>query len=117
MSHPEKSSPAVAAVVPPPFKSERRSRPRLKLSQPVRVRLTDSTSQEEIRSTLDISVDRLHFTTWVEDYQVGMRMQVTFPYSSWEQVNRDYLAEVVRVERLADGRLGVVLHFLNREAS
>ncbi len=116
MNHPEKSSPAVTAVVTPLFKSERRSRPRLKLSQPVRVRLTDSTSQEEIRSTLNISVDSLHFTTWVEDYQVGMRMQVTFPYSSWEQINGDYLAEIVRVERLADGRWGVVLRFLQREA-
>ena len=46
-----------------------------------------------------------------------MRIQVTFPYSSWEKLNGDYLAEVVRAERLADGRFGVVLRFLKRDAS
>ena len=117
MSDAEKSSPVVRAVVIPLFKTERRSRPRVKLSQPVRVGLADSASQEEIRSTLNISVDSLHFTTWNDRYYVGMQLRVTFPYSSWEKINGDFLAEVVRVERLADGRLGVVLRFLKREAS
>jgi hypothetical protein len=43
-----------------------------------------------------------------------MRVRVTFPYHPADPVDTEYLAEVVRVERLNDGRFGVAVRFLLR---
>jgi hypothetical protein len=43
-----------------------------------------------------------------------MRVRVTFPYHLPDPVETEYLGEVVRVERLDDGRFGVAVRFLLR---
>jgi hypothetical protein len=42
-----------------------------------------------------------------------MRIFVTFPYSSpHDPMNTEYVAQVVRVERLPNGKTGVAVHLL-----
>jgi hypothetical protein len=102
---------AVVARLPP---SERRRNRRVKLSQPVRLRPTDTFYTEEVQTTLTVSRDGLYFTTALNHYHVRMRVRVTFPYHPSDPVSTEYVAEVVRVERLNDGRFGVAVRFLLR---
>lgn len=95
--------------------SDARRSPRVKISEPVHLRPSDTEYGEEVRTTLNASRDGLYFTTWAEHYYEGMRMLVTFPYCSWnDRLNTQYLAEVLRVERLSAGNFGVAVRLLMR---
>jgi len=103
------SSTAQRAIISPlPPKELRRSR-RVKISLPARVRPSDPKYKEEVRTTLNTSRDGLYFTTWTEHYYVGMRVRATFPYASVDVCNSEYLGEVMRIDRLEDGSLGIAV--------
>jgi len=54
-----------------------------------------------------------YFATDSACYKKHMRIFVTFPYSVvLGAINRDYIGEVVRVDDLPDGRVGVAVNFL-----
>ncbi len=108
MSEPEEPPDIVTAVLTPLPRSECRSRLRTKSSKPVRVRSKSRYGHvEELQTTVSISRDGLYFTTSLEHYYAGMRLMVTSPFPP-------EIGEVVRVERLADGCVGVVVQFLWR---
>ena len=94
--------------------TERRRSRRAKISLPVRCQPEDSRYEEEVRSTLNASREGLYFTAWAEHYYIEMRVQVTFPYASVDPCNREYIGEVVRIDRLKDGRLGIAVKILLR---
>ena len=52
-----------------------------------------------------ISADGLYFTASLQHYYEEMRLMVTSPFPP-------EIGEVVRVERLTDGRVGVAVRFL-----
>ncbi len=108
--------PTVAsAAVAPLRRGERRRQLRLKFSRPVRVGSEAKYGHvEEVRNTLNVSRDGLYFTTSLEHYRVGMLTAVTFPYSPVDPVKTEEMGEVVRVERLGDGRTGIAVRFLLR---
>ena len=120
MSAPDKSSPAIAAVVMPLVhedrrnRSDRRRRHRVKLPLLARLRPFDPRhgQLEEVQTTLNFTRDGLYFPTWLEHYYLGMFVLVVFPDSSVASVRLECLGKVVRLERLADGRLGVAVQFL-----
>src|SRR5947209_5315458 len=94
---------------------EGRRRLRLKYSRPVPVASEAKNGYvEEVRTTLNVSRDGLYFTTSLEHYRVGMLTAVTFPYSPADPVKMEEIGEVVRVERLGDGRTGIAVRFLLR---
>ena len=93
---------------------ELRRNPRAKISKPVRVRPSDPRYQEEVQTTLNASRDGLYFATGAEHYYLGMRVCVTFPYASNDLCNMELLGEVVRIERLADGRRGIAVRMMLR---
>ncbi len=109
------SSTILTAVVVPLTRECRRSR-RAKVGLPVRARPSDPTKDdhfEEVRPTLNASRDGLYFATWSQSYYQGMRLFVTFPYSSSEALmDGEYVGRVARVDRLSDGRLGVAVQLL-----
>ena|SRR2546427_9687596 len=115
MTEPERPAPIVTAVVTPLRRSERRKRLRLKFSRPVRVAKYGHV--EEVRTTLNVSRDGLYFTTSLEHYSVGMLLKVTFPYSPVDPIKTEEIGEVVRVERLADGRMGIAIKFFAPQTS
>src|SRR5499426_2483733 len=107
---PEKST----AVQTPPTKAFcelRRSR-RVKISKPVRVRPSEPRDDhfEDLPVSVNASKEGIYFVSRRSNYYKGMRIFVTFPYSSsHDPMNCEYLAEVVRIENLPKDRFGVAV--------
>jgi hypothetical protein len=98
-----------------PSRLEKRGKGRLKLGSSIRVRpsVPGSKSVSEVLKTLNVSRNGLYFGTISDFYHKGMRLFVTYPYSSTPgALNRDYVAEVVRVDQLPNGHYGVAIRLL-----
>jgi hypothetical protein len=103
------------AVAEKPASTERRASRRCKLKQMVRVRPSDPEVEhfEEIRGTTSISRSGVYFQARVKAYQLSMRLFVTLPYSEQPTaLNKEYLAEVVRLDKLENGTIGVGIKLL-----
>ncbi len=95
-------------------KYHRRSR-RINIGEPVRLipSIPRGEFLEEIGTTSNVSREGFFFLTKCEHYQEGMNVRVTLPYHSpRDRRDRDYLAQVVRVELLDDGQRGVAVQLL-----
>ena len=86
------------------YAEQRRSR-RAKIARTVRVRPSEPRDEhfEDLPISVNASKEGIYFTTRRETYYPGMRVFVTFPYSSpHDPMNSEYVAQVVRVETLED---------------
>ncbi len=95
--------------------SERRSSRRCKITQVMRVRPSDPERDnfDDIRGSASVSRSGVYFRTDLTSYELGMRLFVTLPYCNDPvTISREYLAEVVRLERLVTGNIGVGLKLL-----
>jgi len=102
----------VAEEVEKKYAAQRRSR-RAKIARPVRVRPSEPRDEhfEDLPISVNASKEGIYFISRREGYYPGMRVFVTFPFSSrHDPMNCEYVAEVVRVEKLANGRSGVAVH-------
>ena len=98
----------------PQYPEKRRSR-RAKIAKPLRVRPSEPRDEhfEDLPVSINASKEGIYFQTRRDTYYKGMRVFVTFPYTSpHDPMNCEYVAEVVRVENLANNRFGVALHLL-----
>jgi hypothetical protein len=98
-----------------PTQTERRGSRRCKITQLMRIRPSDPEKDhfDDLRGTISVSRSGVYFQTTVLTYELGMRLFVTMPYSyDAGAINREYLAEVVRVDVLANGMTGVGLKLL-----
>jgi len=96
------------------YKEMRRSR-RAKIVKPLRVRPSEPRDDhfEDLPVSINASKEGIYFHTRRNNYYKGMRVFVTFPFTSaHDPMNCEYVAEVVRVETLAHGRFGVALHLM-----
>ena len=96
------------------FIQKRRSR-RAKIAKPLRVRPSEPRDEhfDDLPTSVNASKDGIFFITRKSNYYKGMRVFVTFPFSSaHDPMNCEYVAEVVRVETLPNSKFGVALHFL-----
>jgi hypothetical protein len=94
---------------------ERRSTRRCKITQLMRVRPSDPEKDhfEDLRGSLSVSRTGVYFHTSETNYEIGMRLFVTMPYSNNPTaMNREYLAEVVRKDGLANGLTGIGIKML-----
>jgi hypothetical protein len=92
--------------------SELRRARRAKISKPVRVRPSEPRDDhfEDLPVSANASKHGIYFVSKRSDYYKGMRVFVTFPYTSaHDPMNCEYLAEVVRVETLLKNRVGVAV--------
>jgi hypothetical protein len=99
-----------------PSRLEKRGKGRLRLGCFIRVRpsVPGSKSVSEVLKTLNVSRNGLYFGTISNFYFKGMRLFVTYPYSSTAgALNRDYVAEVMRVDQLPNGHYGVAIRLLS----
>jgi hypothetical protein len=90
--------------------TERRGSRRCKITQLMRIRPSDPEKEnfDDLRGTLSVSRGGIYFQTTETGYELGMRLFVTMPYSQHiSTMSREYLAEVVRVDALANGMTGV----------
>ena len=94
------------------YADKRRSR-RAKIAKPLRVRPSEPRDEhfEDLSVSVNASKEGVYFHTRRANYYKGMRVFVTFPFSSaHDPMNCEYVGEVVRVENLPNGRFGVALH-------
>ena len=90
---------------------KRRSR-RVKMTRPVRVRPSEPRDEhfEDHTTSINVSKEGIYFQTRKTGYYKGMRVFVTFPFSSQhDPMNCDYVAEVVRVEELPNKKFGIAV--------
>ena len=93
------------------YPQKRRSR-RVKMSRPVRVRPSEPRDDhfEDLIVSVNASKEGIYFYTRRAGYYKGMRVFVTFPYTSGhDPMNCEYVAEVVRVEDLPNNKFGVAV--------
>ena len=93
--------------------ADKRVSRRAKIARPTRVRPSDPKDDhfEDLPVSVNASKEGIYFTSRRKAYYKGMRVFVTFPFSSaHDPMNCEYVAEVVRVEDLANGKFGVVVH-------
>ena len=94
------------------YAEQRRSR-RAKIAKPLRVRPSDPRDEhfEDVPISVNASKEGIYFTTRRSNYYKGMRLFVTFPFSSaHDPMNCEYVAQVVRVENLPNNRFGIAVH-------
>ncbi len=92
----------------------RRSR-RAKEAKPLRVRPSEPRDEhfEDFSVSVNTSKEGIFFKTRRSTYYKGIRVFVTFPFTSeYDPIRAEYLAEVTRVENLPHGRFGIALHLL-----
>ena len=105
---------SVADTVEQQYAQKRRSR-RAKMARPLRVRPSDPKDDhfEDLPVSVNASKEGIFFTTRRENYYKGMRVFVTFPFSSaHDPMNCEYVGEIVRVETLPNKKFGVAVHLL-----
>jgi len=96
------------------YAEQRRSR-RAKIARALRVRPSEPRDEhfEDLPISVNASKEGIYFTTRRENYYAGMRVFVTFPYSSpHDPMNSEYVAQVVRVEKLPNNKFGIAVHLL-----
>jgi hypothetical protein len=99
----------------PTSRAERRGSRRCKITQLMRLRPSDPERDqfEDLRGTLSVSRGGVYFQTTEPAYEMGMRLFVTMPYArEISAMSREYLAEVVRVDALANGMRGIGIKIL-----
>jgi hypothetical protein len=84
------------------------------MAQPVRVRPSEPGAHDfdDVLATLDVCRDGIYFPTERDTYKEGMRLFVTFPFRGESEMDSEYIAQVVRIDRLPDGKFGVAVHLL-----
>jgi len=95
--------------------AEKRRNRRAKITKPLRVRPSEPRDEhfEDLPVSVNASKDGIYFQTRRESYYKGMRVFVTFPFTSaHDPMNCEYVAEVVRIEKLHNNRFGVAVHLL-----
>jgi len=91
---------------------QRRSR-RVKIAKPVRVRPSEPRDDhfEDLPVSVNASKEGIYFVSRLHSYYPGMRVFVTFPFTSaHDPMNCEYVAQVLRVEKLPNGKNGVAVH-------
>ena len=91
---------------------DKRQNRRAKIARPLRVRPSDPKDEhfEDLPVSVNASKDGIYFTSRRDSYYKGMRVFVTFPFSSpHDPMNCEYVAEVVRVDQVAHGKFGVAV--------
>ncbi len=94
---------------------ERRGSRRCKITQLMRIRPSDPEKEhfEDLRGTMSVSRSGVYFQTSEKGYEIGLRLFVTMPYSKEPAaINREYLAEVVRMDPRSNGLTGVGIKML-----
>src|ERR1700733_14625073 len=90
--------------------NERRTNRRCKITQLMRIRPSDPERDnfEDLRGSMSVSRTGVYFQTSEGAYELGMRLFVTIPYNEAAAARSpEYLAEVVRVEPMANGMIGI----------
>jgi hypothetical protein len=92
--------------------TERGRAPRENVSESVLICPCDPEYTEEVCTTLNVSRTGLYFATSMDHYFPGMNVIVTLNFHSDNPMRQEYIADVVRLERLEDHKWGVAIRIL-----
>src|SRR5260370_3783182 len=98
-----------------PSQPDRRGSRRCKINQLMRIRPSDPEKEhfEDLRGSTSVSRSGVSSQTSEKGYELGMRLFVPMPYSrDPAAINREYLAEVVRLDPLPNGLNGIGIKLL-----
>jgi hypothetical protein len=96
-------------------RSENRTSPRAKVARKLRIRPSDLDIEhfEEILVSANVSKQGIYFQTRSNNYRVGVRLFVTYPFTfENDPMKTEYLAEVVRIEELPGNKFGVAIRLM-----
>jgi hypothetical protein len=91
---------------------EKRGSRRAKMARPLRVRPSEPRDKhfEDFPVSINASKDGIYFKTKLTSYYPGMRLFVTFPFTSaHDPMNCEYVAEVLRVDEQPKKMFGVAV--------
>jgi hypothetical protein len=93
---------------------KRRSR-RIRIGQPMKIRASDPKDAfEELNVTKNVAREGIYFVSSIKAYYEGMRLHITVPHHNpRDPKDREYIGQVVRVEKLQEGQSGVAVQFLS----
>ena len=92
--------------------SDLRCARRAKLARPMRVRPSEPRDDhfEDLPTSVNASKHGIYFVSRCSKYYKGMRVFVTFPYTSaHDPMTSEYLAEVVRIDTLPKDKFGIAV--------
>jgi len=95
---------------------EKRKSRRIRIGQPLKIRPTDPKDAEfqETSTTKNVSREGIYFVSQMANFREGMRVFVVLPHHSPEEPqDREYLGQVVRMEKLSDEQWGVAVQLLS----
>jgi PilZ domain len=92
-----------------PKPKDARRTPRAKLRQSVRIRPFDQHCPPEVCTTVNLSRQGIYFETPIGHYFAGMGIAVTRNFAPDDPLSREEVGEVVRVERLQNGKWGIAV--------
>jgi|SRR5271170_3900646 len=95
---------------------EKRKSRRIHIGQPLKIRASypSDAQVEETSTTKNVAREGIYFASQTGSYYEGMRVFVSLPHHSpREPEDREYLGQVVRVDKLADGMWGVAVQLLS----
>lgn len=95
-----------------PGNREQRRNLRAKMAQAVRICPCDIHYPEEVCKTANVSRGGFYFVSSLKHYYVGMMLHVTRNYRPGDALNREELADIVRVDKLAEGEVGIGVRIL-----
>ena len=96
---------------------ERRRRPRINLSQVVRIRPFDPNLPPEYSTTINVSQDGFYFVTSSDHYAPDMNVYVTSDYQPDSPIAYALTGLVVRVDKLEDDKWGVAIQIFSPSSS
>ena len=105
------SNPIGSSALAPAVSELRRGR-RAKMARPMRVRPSEPRDDhfEDLPNSVNASKHGIYFVSKRSTYYKGMRVFVTFPYTSaHDPMNSEYLAEVVRIDILPNNKFGIAV--------
>jgi hypothetical protein len=91
---------------------ERRQASREDVSESILICPCEPEYPEEICTTLNMSRTGLYFATSKDHYFPGMNVIVTLNSRSANPMPQQYIADVIRLERLEDSKWGVAIRIL-----
>ena len=97
------------------YTKERRSKPRFKIPQMIRVRPSSPTPEDfdEILPTINGAKNSVYFVPQNGIFEPDMRVFITYPYSTGHgAINQEFLGKVIRVDQLPGNRQGVAVELL-----
>jgi len=91
---------------------ERRVGRRTKLARNLLIRPYDPRYSEEVQPSANLSRGGLYFVTSSQHYYIGMRLELISGYVPNDPCNTKSFGEIVRIDKLGDGQLGIAVRIL-----